>query len=138
MMAAENFWNNQEQAQKFIDEGGVIRRKIDPLVQYEKQLEDLKVLLELGEAEPMDRQAVVLKELEREATPFVTQVERLELDILLSGPHDRKNCILSINAGAGGTEDDPAFFPSSLSYAPQTWTKSTCFSIGFPSPQASG
>jgi peptide chain release factor 2 len=104
LMAAENFWNNREQAQKFIDEGGTLRRRLEPLLQLEKQLDDLKVMVELGEAEPEERQGAVLKELENEAGAFVRQVDQFELDILLSGPHDRKNCIVSINAGAGGTE----------------------------------
>jgi peptide chain release factor 2 len=104
LMAAEQFWNNREQAQKLIDEAGSLRRKTEPLVQLEKQLDDLKVMVELGEGEPEDRQGLVLKELEQEAGAFVRQVDRFELEMLLSGPHDRKNCILSINSGAGGTE----------------------------------
>ncbi|MBI5388309.1 MAG: peptide chain release factor 2 [Verrucomicrobia bacterium] len=104
LMAVPGFWDSREQAQKFIDEGGSLRRKVDPLVQAEKQLDDLKVMLELGEAEPLERQPAVLKELEAEAGAFVKHVDKVELDILLSGPHDRRNCILSINAGAGGTE----------------------------------
>jgi peptide chain release factor 2 len=103
-MAAENFWNNREQAQKLIDEAGAIRRKLDPLVLLERQGADLQVMVELGEAEPVERQTAVLKELEQETAAFAKQVDRFELDILLGGRHDRKNCILSINAGAGGTE----------------------------------
>ena len=36
--------------------------------------------------------------------PAVASLEALELELMLDGPHDRNNCILSINAGAGGTE----------------------------------
>jgi peptide chain release factor 2 len=104
LMATETFWNNREQAQKFIDEAGSIRRKVEPLLAAERQAADLKVMVELGEAEPEERQPAVLKELEPETAAFVKKADQLELDILLSGPHDRKNCILSINAGAGGTE----------------------------------
>jgi peptide chain release factor 2 len=104
LMAAESFWNNREQAQKLIDEAGSIRRKVEPLSQGEKQAEDFAVMVELGEAEPIERQPAVLKELERDVGAFVKQVDRIELDVLLSGPHDRRNCIISINAGAGGTE----------------------------------
>jgi peptide chain release factor 2 len=104
LMASETFWNNREQAQKYIDEAGGLRRKVDPLQQLEQQLDDLRVMVELGEAEPIDRQAALLKDLEQEAGTFSAQVDHFELDILLSGPHDRKNCIMSINAGAGGTE----------------------------------
>ena len=103
-MSGPTFWDNREQAQKHIDEGATLRRKIDPLVQAERQLADLQVMVELGEAEPADRQPAVLKELEAETAAFTRQVDQLELNVLLSGPHDRRNCILSINAGAGGTE----------------------------------
>jgi peptide chain release factor 2 len=51
-MAAQNFWDNREQAQKLIDEANSLRNRIDPLRKSEKQLEDLRVMLELGEAEP--------------------------------------------------------------------------------------
>ncbi len=103
-MARETFWNNREQAQRLIDEANGIRRNLDPLIQSEKQYEDLGVMVELGEAEPAEAQLKLERELEAEATAFVEQVERLELQILLNGPHDRNNCILSVNAGAGGTE----------------------------------
>ena len=52
LMAAENFWNNREQAQKLIDEANSLRNKTEPLLKAEKQLEDFHVMVELGEAEP--------------------------------------------------------------------------------------
>jgi peptide chain release factor 2 len=104
LMAAETFWNNREQAQKLIDEAGSLRKKIEPLFQAEKQLDDLQVMAELCESEPEATRAAHLKELERDTTAFAKQVDELELRVLLSGPHDKNNCILSINAGAGGTE----------------------------------
>jgi peptide chain release factor 2 len=104
LMAADNFWNNREKAQGLIDEANSLRNKIEPLLQAEKQLEDFRVMLELGEAEPPAAQAQVEKELTRDLEKFSKALELLELKVFLSGPHDRKNCILSINAGAGGTE----------------------------------
>src|SRR5262245_32509308 len=47
LMAAETFWNNREQAQKLIDEASSLRKRIDPLFEAEKKLEDLQVMLEL-------------------------------------------------------------------------------------------
>ena len=52
LMAQDTFWNNRDQAQKLIDEASSLRKKIDPLVQAEKRLEDLGVMIELCEAEP--------------------------------------------------------------------------------------
>jgi peptide chain release factor 2 len=73
-------------------------------LEAEKKLEDLQVMIELCEAEPEPSQTKHLKELDADVAGFIKSLESLELRVLLSGPHDRRNCILSINAGAGGTE----------------------------------
>ena len=103
-MGKETFWNNREQAQKLIDEAGSLRRKIEPLLAAEKQLEDFRVMVELAEAEPETEQLKHQQELERDFAKFGKELDALELSVLLSSPHDKNNCILGINAGAGGTE----------------------------------
>jgi peptide chain release factor 2 len=103
-MAAESFWNNRDQAQKLIEESNGLRNKIEPLLKAEKELEDFRVMVELGEAEPEAAQEKVQRELERDLARFFKELDALELKVFLNGPHDRSNCILSINAGAGGTE----------------------------------
>ena len=70
----------------------------------EKQLDDFRVMVELGEAEPEAAQPAVLAEVTRDLEKFVRDLDALELRFLLKGPHDKNGCILSINAGAGGTE----------------------------------
>jgi peptide chain release factor 2 len=104
LMAADNFWNNREQAQKLIEEANSLRGKTEPLLKAEKQLEDFHVMVELGEAEPEPAQAKIQQELEQDLSKFFKELDGLELKVFLSGPHDRSNCILSLNAGAGGTE----------------------------------
>ncbi|MCL4785962.1 MAG: peptide chain release factor 2 [Verrucomicrobia bacterium] len=104
LMAADNFWNNRDQAQKLIEESNSLRSRIDPLLEAEKHLDDFRVMVELGQAEPPEAQAKVRQELERDVAKFVKDLDALELKVFLNGPHDRNNCILSINAGAGGTE----------------------------------
>ena len=84
--------------------GEFVRAKIEPLAKAEKQLDDFRVMLELGEAEPPAAQAQIEQELTRDLARFFKELDSLELKVFLNGPHDRKNCILSINAGAGGTE----------------------------------
>ena len=103
-MAQENFWSNREKAQGFIDEANALRKKIEPLVKAERQLEDSRVMLELAEAEPEEVQAKYELDLDRDLASFSKELESLELKVFLTGPHDKNNCILSINAGAGGTE----------------------------------
>jgi peptide chain release factor 2 len=104
LMTADNFWNNREKAQGLMEEANSIRAKIEPLAKSEKQLDDFRVMLELGEAEPPAAQAQIEQELTRDLARFFKELDSLELKVFLNGPHDRKNCILSINAGAGGTE----------------------------------
>ncbi len=103
-MAQNNFGNHTEQAQKLIDESNTLREKIDPLLKSEKQLEDFRVMVELGEAEPEASQTKIEQELEADLARYFHELDALELKVFLNGPHDRSNCIFSINAGAGGTE----------------------------------
>lgn len=103
-MAADTFWDNREQAQKLIDEAGTLRKKIDPLEAADKRVEDFRVMVELGREEAPDAQAKLHLELEGDLGKFQKELDSLELRFLLTGPYDKNNCILSINAGAGGTE----------------------------------
>src|SRR6204780_842918 len=103
-MADENFWNNREKAQGFIDEAGVIRNKLEPLQKLEKQLDDFRVMLELGEAEPPASPAKGGAEPTADLAKFFKELDAVELKLFLNGPHDKKNCIFTINSGAGGTE----------------------------------
>ncbi|MGA2801609.1 MAG: peptide chain release factor 2 [Verrucomicrobiota bacterium] len=127
LMAADNFWNNHEKAQALIDEANSLRNKIEPLLQAEKHLDDFHVMLELGEAEPLDAQLKILQELETDLKSFFQELDSLELKVFLSGPHDRKNCILSINAGAGGTEAQD--WAEMLSRMYQRWAESRGWEI---------
>ena len=104
LMSQEGFWNNREKAQGFIDEANTLRKKTEPVLQAARQAEDFKALLELAQAEPPAEQQKHEADLERQLAQFARDLESLELTVFLSGPHDRNNCILSINAGAGGTE----------------------------------
>jgi peptide chain release factor 2 len=103
-MAGETFWNNQEAAQKVITEANDIRGKLDPLAKFGKQFEDLQVMLELAQAEPPEAQMKLQGEIEADTNKFLADLDAFELRTFLSGPHDKCNCIFTINAGAGGTE----------------------------------
>ena len=103
-MASDSFWNNQEAARKVIDEANSLKRKVEPMVAFGRRLEDVGVLLELGEAEPPAGQDLVQKEADAELAALGRLVDRFELEVLLTGPHDGRNAIFSIQAGAGGTE----------------------------------
>ncbi|MBL9138725.1 MAG: peptide chain release factor 2 [Verrucomicrobiales bacterium] len=103
-MARDNFWDNRENAQKAIDEANTIRRKVDPILAAERQIQDLREMIELAESEPESAQTSLANEISRDISTLSRQIDRTELNLLLSGPHDARPAIVSINAGAGGTE----------------------------------
>jgi peptide chain release factor 2 len=103
-MSGETFWNNQEAAQKVINESNDIRGKIEPLGRMGKQLEDVQVMLELAQAEPEAMQTKLEAELTVDTQKLLGDLDAFELRTFLNGPHDKNNCIFTINAGAGGTE----------------------------------
>jgi len=103
-MTGETFWNNQEAAQKVINETNDIRGKLEPLARFGKQVEDLQVMLELAAAEPEAMQMKLEAEMEADTRKLFADLDNFELKTFLNGPHDKCNCIFTINAGAGGTE----------------------------------
>ncbi|MEI8290457.1 MAG: peptide chain release factor 2 [Verrucomicrobiota bacterium] len=103
-MTGESFWNNQEAAQKVINEANRIRSNLDPLVRFGRQIEDLSVMLELAAAEPEAMQLKLETEMTADVNKLLGELDTFELKTFLSGPHDKCNCIFTINAGAGGTE----------------------------------
>ena len=63
--------------------------------------EDIKLLIEMGYE---DNDASMVKEIEEEIGGFETMFEEIRIRTLLSGEYDSCNAIVTIHAGAGGTE----------------------------------
>lgn len=103
-MSQDNFWDNRNYAQQLVDESSAIKRRIEPLLKAESQQSDMETMLEMAAAEDEATQTDIRTEIEKDLSGFALGLEELELELMLDGPHDRNNCILSINAGAGGTE----------------------------------
>jgi peptide chain release factor 2 len=121
-MAGDAFWSNRDQAQKLISEATTLRKKIEPLESAGRRVEDFKVMIELGEAEPPDAQTKLQEELQRDLESFTRELDEVELRVLLNGPYDKDNCIVNINAGAGGTES--CDWASMLMRMYQRWAES--------------
>jgi peptide chain release factor 2 len=103
-MASDAFWSNQDAARKVIEEANTLKKRVEPLVTFARRLEDVGVLLELGEAESPAGQDAIQREADGELVSVSRSLDRFELEVLLTGPHDARNSIFSIQAGAGGTE----------------------------------
>ena len=100
-MADGSFWDNAAVAQKIIGEANAIRAKLDPLKELEGKVADLNTLKELVQEEGSDSAA---KEFQAEYDAAEKGLGELELRVLLAGEVDRNNAILTVHAGAGGTE----------------------------------
>ncbi|MDR0679516.1 MAG: PCRF domain-containing protein, partial [Puniceicoccales bacterium] len=101
-MAAHDFWNNQESAQKTIGELNFLRKKINGVAKINEQFADLEVAAEILET---DRESFAYVEETCTMIARITRaLDRLELTSYLNGKHDSCNAFLTIHAGAGGTE----------------------------------
>lgn len=95
------FWDKAEEAQKTQTRITHLRRKVEHFYSLEDKVEELLLMCELGnEAEDLD----MLREVETELAHLKSDMEKLRLETLFTGEYDDKNAILTLHAGAGGTE----------------------------------
>jgi peptide chain release factor 2 len=98
-MGETGFWDDQEQAARVSADHARATRKLETFRELERDAEDLGGLAELVEEDP---------ELEGELAEQIASVERrleaLEEERLFSGPYDAGDALVTVNAGAGGTD----------------------------------
>jgi peptide chain release factor 2 len=100
-MAEPKFWDDSQAAQKVIAEANALKGKLEPLKELEGKVADLVTLRELVLEDGSDQSA---KEFQAEYDATAKQLGELEIKCLLAGKLDRNNAIISLHAGAGGTE----------------------------------
>jgi peptide chain release factor 2 len=103
-MAVATFWDKQEEAQKVIKEVNHLKSTIRPVLEFKKRLDDVNLMIELVEGEAEDTAQLYMDEVTVSVAAMLKELDSLEIASFLSGPHDKCNAILSIHAGAGGTE----------------------------------
>lgn len=99
-MANPGFWNRPQESQSVIEQLKALKKSVDPWQKANKNASDLLDYIDLLD----EHQSESIKEFEDEVRQLEKDLERLELQQLLSDPRDPRNAIVSINAGAGGTE----------------------------------
>jgi peptide chain release factor 2 len=105
-MAEPGFWDNNDRAQKHIAKLNGLKRAVLPVVAFQKKADDVGVMVELIEAATAAERDTYEKELKVTVEALVAELDQLEIASFLTGQFDRNNAILSLQAGAGGTESN--------------------------------
>lgn len=96
-----DFWNNQEKSAVVLQKIKILKDKVGNYEVLTSNLDDIHTMIELIEEE---NEESLIDELKKEVKNFEKGLDRLEIEALLSGPHDANNAIVTIHPGAGGTE----------------------------------
>ena len=97
--SAPDFWNDQEAAQKLLQERSRLEKKIERQEHFESQKADAEVLFEFAQEDEAS-----LNELQPLLERLEHDLSQAETEMLLAGDNDRRNAICTIHPGAGGTE----------------------------------
>ncbi|MEM6867078.1 MAG: peptide chain release factor 2 [Cyanobacteria bacterium P01_C01_bin.121] len=101
LSAQPDFWDDQANAQKQLQELNDYKSNLDQVKGWKTGLDDGGAILELLE---LEKDESLLNEAETTVTRLNRELDQWELQQLLSGPYDKKGAVLSIDAGAGGTD----------------------------------
>jgi peptide chain release factor 2 len=98
-MSASGFWDDQDQAAKVSAEHSRATRRLDQFRTLEAEVADLVEMAEMAEEDEE-----IAAELEGQLGPVETRLEGLEEQRLFSGRYDAGDALVTVNAGAGGTD----------------------------------
>lgn len=98
-MTQANFWDNSSKANTLMRELKYLKGCVEPFEEGFKKLDECKEMVTISEEEPE-----MLEQIQQELSSLEKDVNAVEIQSILGGPYDQNSVILSINAGAGGTE----------------------------------
>ncbi|MCH2566136.1 MAG: peptide chain release factor 2 [Cyanobacteriota bacterium] len=101
LAAQPDFWNDQQNAQKQMRQLDEVKAQLTQITLWRSAVNDAQATLELYDLEPDDE---MLSEAQSGLKQLRQGLDRWELERLLSGEYDKEGAVLSINAGAGGTD----------------------------------
>ncbi len=99
--AEPEFWNDAENSQKVLQRTKSLRSKLEHFQKLLNECEDAHTLAELGLDE---KDETVLDEVKQSFNNIRGRYEKMRLETLMTGEHDNNNAIITLHAGAGGTE----------------------------------
>ena len=100
-MGAPDFWNDPEVSQNKMKEVKSLKDDVATYAALSAQYDDIETMIEMGYEE---NDPELIPEIDQMMKEFVQTYEDIRMKTLLSGEYDRNNAIVSLHAGAGGTE----------------------------------
>jgi peptide chain release factor 2 len=100
-MSDPALWNDPARAQRLARQ---LHRVADPLKVYERLRQRVQEWAELVDLAQAESDPTLMQEQFQEAEGLAEELRRLELELILRGPYDQEGAILTLHAGAGGTE----------------------------------
>lgn len=95
----ENFWNDQEKAQKTLKEQGELKSLVNSFKKLNDEFDDMLVMYDFFECKEISENEMI-----NHISKFEKSIKDFEFKKMLSKKEDKMNAILNINPGAGGTE----------------------------------
>lgn len=123
-MLDPNFWNDQQAAQKVINESNGYKETYQSFHALEEEQESMEISLELLKEEADED---LQEELEKDIKAYMATISEFELKLMLSDPYDKNNAILELHPGAGGTESQD--WGSMLLRMYQRWSEKKGFKV---------
>ena len=99
-MTQAGFWDNQEQAQRLVEQKKKSVGVVEPIDRALKTIEDGNLALELAAEEP----EAFAPELDRIGKVLEEELRQIEFRLMLGGEHDDRNAIVTLQPGAGGVD----------------------------------
>ncbi len=102
ILSKSDFWqHNHNEATELSQERGLLNNQLEEWHRYKNELEELDILTKLAQEEDDEK---MIAEVSTDLSELEKEIKRYELQTLLSDKDDKRNAIVAINAGAGGTE----------------------------------
>ena len=101
-MSSPSFWDDQKEAKRISSEANRLKQTVEKIESFRSQVEDLEALAELCDEDESEEE--MANEVVHNLEDLLNRVEDLEVASFLGEPFDDRPALLSIHAGAGGTE----------------------------------
>ncbi len=103
-MAENGFWDKPADANQVIAESHRLKNICSPIIAFRKRLDDLQAMAELIQEGGENDVAEYAKEAAATSAAMIGEMDKLEIESFLTGKLDKASAIMTVHAGAGGTE----------------------------------